>query len=397
MTVRVLVYVQHLLGIGHLARMQRIARSLVARGATVCLVQGGTDAGLTRVAGAEVVQLAPTRVLADNMSQLLHADGRVFTEADQANRRDHLLAELTRFRPDVLLVEAFPFGRRQMRFELIPLLTTARAIGVPVIAASIRDILQNSWKPGRAEETVAAVETFFDLVLIHGDEASTPLGMTFPLAEAIHARLRYTGMVGPELPVAAVEHTDAVVSAGGGSVGDKLLACAIAAAPLSSLHGGSWLVLAGQNASEEDVLRLRDMAAASSSRITVLQSVPDLPAHLKAARLSISQAGYNTVADVLAVGCASVLVPFARGGETEQTTRAEALAAARRAMVVRENDLDPQRLAAAVDQALVLPSPGIVQLGGASRTADLLFEALASRRGSTSSLESQGRMLSYRS
>ncbi len=39
------------------------------------------------------------------------------------------------------------------------------------------------------------------------------------------------------------------------------------------------------------------------------------------AELSVSQAGYNTVCDVLRAGCRSLLVPFSAGGETEQTAR----------------------------------------------------------------------------
>jgi predicted glycosyltransferase len=394
MTLRVLVYVQHLLGIGHLARIQRIARSLVARGADVCIARGGVDAGLPDIEGAEIFQLAPARVTAEEMSVLLHADGRPFTDADQRERCDQLLALLMRFQPDVLLVEAFPFGRRQMRFELLPLLTKARELNVSVIAASIRDILQNNWKPGRAEETVAAVKAYFDLVLVHGEEASTPLGLTFPLADAIAAKTRYTGLVGPPSGRSVIHAYDVVVSAGGGSVGSALLQCAIAAAPLSRLGNGAWLVLTGKNAPGADIARLEGQARSSRARITIAQSVPDLPAHLRGAKLSISQAGYNTVADVLAVGCASVLVPFARGGETEQTARAEALAAARRAVMIAEDNLDPMRLAAAIDEALALPQPKSLQLDGASRSADILFEALVNHRTAGGRLESRTRMLS---
>ena len=39
---RVFFYVQHLLGIGHIARASRVARTLVADGFDVTLVTGGT-------------------------------------------------------------------------------------------------------------------------------------------------------------------------------------------------------------------------------------------------------------------------------------------------------------------------------------------------------------------
>jgi predicted glycosyltransferase len=179
MSARALVYVQHLLGIGHLARVNRIARALHAAGVHTTLVQGGLDADLPPVDGVELIRLAPVRVTASDMTTLLHADGQVFTESDKAARSDRLLECLRETRPDILLLEAFPFGRRQMRFELMPLLNEASIMHVPVIAASIRDLLQENRKPGRAEETVDLVNRYFDQVLVHGERKLTPLSRTF--------------------------------------------------------------------------------------------------------------------------------------------------------------------------------------------------------------------------
>jgi predicted glycosyltransferase len=374
-TARVLIYVQHLLGVGHLARMSRIAESLVMAGMRVTLVQGGAETGLKPSAGVEIARLAPVKVEAADMSVLLHADGKPFAEADKAARRDHLLGLLAVAQPDILLIEAFPFGRRQMRFELLPLLEAARAQGVAVIASSIRDILQESRKPGRAEETAALVERWFDLVLVHGDERLTPLALTFPLAERVAAKVRYTGLVGPPQPTRAEGGFAVVVSAGGGVVGAGLLRAAVAAAPLTRLAGKKWLILAGNNLPDVDFDGLRTLAAGMPA-ITIRRSVPDLPAHLRDATLSISQAGYNTVADVLAAGCRSVLVPFAAGGETEQATRADALAAAGRAVALAEDALTPAALAAAIDRAAAMPKPAPQAFDGGANTARALRSAL---------------------
>ncbi len=248
---RALVYVQHLLGIGHLARIRRIAASLVEAGVETVLVEGGTPTGLAPAAGVETIQLTPVRVAANAMSLLLHADGSPFTEADKAARRDQLLAIAARHQPDILLIEAFPFGRRAMRFELLPLLAAAGRQGAAVIASSVRDILQESGDLRRAEETVETLNRHFDLLLVHGDEALTPLSLTFPLADRITAPIRYTGTVGPR-PAAGVQHGyAAIVSAGGGVVGETLLATAIAARGLSPLADAPWLVLTGPNLPDE--------------------------------------------------------------------------------------------------------------------------------------------------
>jgi predicted glycosyltransferase len=380
MSARALVYVQHLLGIGHLARVNRIARALHGAGVQTTLVQGGPDAGLLPVDGIDLVRLAPVKVTASDMATLLHADGQVFTQTDKTTRRNHLLASLRSIRPDMLLLEAFPFGRRQMRFELMPLLDEARSMQVPVIAASIRDLLQDNRKPGRAEETVDLVNRCFDLVLVHGDAQLTPLAKTFPLAHHIADRTHYTGLVGPDPPAAIHRKHAVVVSAGGGVVGAALLEAAIRAAPLTLFRDDHWLVLTGPNLPEADFNHLKALAAVISARIEVIRSVPDLPAYLAGARVSVSQAGYNTVADILVAGCAAVLVPFASGGETEQSMRAQALAASGRAVVVHEYHLDPDRIAAAIRQALLLPPAPVMQLDGGSQTAAILLAEVARKK-----------------
>jgi predicted glycosyltransferase len=394
MTARALVYVQHLLGIGHLARVNRIAGALHAAGVRTTLVQGGPDAGLPQASGLDVVRLTPVKVAAEDMTALLHADGRPFTDADKTARRDQLLAVLRRTRPDILVVEAFPFGRRQMRFELLPLLEEARAMHVPVIASSIRDLLQENRKPGRAEETVALVNRWFDLVLVHGEAELTPLTRTFPLAGQIAARTRYTGLVGPDRPDTIKSGHAVVVSAGGGAVGARLLESAIMAAPLTPFRDEPWLVLTGPNLPEADITRLQALAAAASARIKVIRSVPDLPARLAGARISVSQAGYNTVADVLVAGCPAVLAPFAAGGETEQTMRAEALAASGRAAIVREEALGPESIAAAIRHAVSLPPAPAMRLDGGQRSAAILLAAFDSQNASNKAVETLAPVLS---
>ncbi len=377
---RALVYVQHLLGIGHLARIRRIAASLVEAGVETVLVEGGTPTGLAPAAGVETIQLTPVRVAANAMSLLLHADGSPFTEADKAARRDQLLAIAARHQPDILLIEAFPFGRRAMRFELLPLLAAAGRQGAAVIASSVRDILQESGDLRRAEETVETLNRHFDLLLVHGDEALTPLSLTFPLADRITAPIRYTGTVGPR-PAAGVQHGyAAIVSAGGGVVGETLLATAVAARGLSPLADAPWLVLTGPNLPDEAFARLQEAAKAAGPGVTIERAVRDLASWMASAQVSISQAGYNTVADVLASGCAAVLCPFAAGGETEQTTRAKALAAERRAAVVSEEALAPDTLAAAISAALALPRAAPILHDGGTRSAQILCEAARAKR-----------------
>ncbi|MBZ4138289.1 hypothetical protein JYG56_22835, partial [Escherichia fergusonii] len=85
-----------------------------------------------------------------------------------------------------------------------------------------------------------------------------------------------------------------------------------------------WCLITGPNLSEADFAAL---SHAVPDNVSVVRFRKDFPSLLRGAALSISQAGYNTVCDVLRAQCRSILVPFTAGGETEQTVRANRLAA----------------------------------------------------------------------
>jgi predicted glycosyltransferase len=370
-----LVYVQHLLGIGHLARMARIVAAMRDHGMAVTLVRGGFPVAGFDVQHVETIQLDPVQADAHALSRLVGADGLVFDEMRQDRRRDALLAVLERLRPDILLVEAFPFGRRAMRFELLPLLERARVLGTKVIASSIRDILQDNRKPGRAEETAATIERWFDFVLVHGDEAATPLMDSFALAERIAGQTVYTGIVAPETPVANLARHGVIVSAGGGAVGSALIRAAIGAAQPGVMGHMPWLMLTGPNMAGQERAALRDICPPN---VEIRDFVTDLPGRLSGAAMSVSQAGYNTVADLLVSGCPAVLVPFEAGGETEQLVRARMMERAGRAVVLRENDLSATTISQAIANAAALPMPvPSVALNGAAATARALLAKLA--------------------
>src|SRR3954467_5547377 len=111
----------------------------------------------------------------------------------------------------------------------------------------------------------------------------------------------------------------------------------------------------------------------SSSIASAPTSPPPSPAAPRGCRLSVSQAGYNTVLDLLAARARAVLVPFAARRETEQPLRAERLAALGAAELVRETELSAAVLSAAIERAAARPRPSLViDTGGASRSAQVI-------------------------
>lgn len=373
----ILFHVQHLLGIGHDRRAALVARGLAGAGMTVTLLRGGHAVPGVDYGPAGVIQLPPVRAADVGFKTLLDEDGRPIDDAWRERRRDAALRAFNDVAPDLLLVESFPFARRAFRFELIPLLEAAKAAGVPT-ACSVRDILVAKPDPARVAEVVGTVERLIDTVLVHGDPALIPFGATFPAAARIEDRIRYTGYVAAPTAPAATEGDGAgevLVSVGGGAVGLPLLRAALAARPLTPAHDTVWRLLAGPDVAEEDVRALR---AAAPAGVVVERARPDFPALLARCRLSISQAGYNTVLDLLQAGCRAVVVPFAAGSETEQATRARLLEQRGRLTVVEEAGLTPESLAAGVSRALAAapPTPIRLELDGAARTARLLAGAV---------------------
>lgn len=375
---RVFFYVQHLLGIGHIVRASRIATAMQAAGLDVTIVTGGKPVDGFPGPSLKHIELPPVIASNSGFAGLANVEGVPVDEAFLARRVDVLLSAFRDCAPDAVLIEAFPFGRRQMRFELLPLLDAiASAEHTPLLFSSVRDILQENRKPGRDEETVRLVEDHFDGVLVHGDPQFVRLEETFPLADRIADKVHYTGVVAPELPEPSKDRFDVVVSAGGGAVGAALIDAAIQAQRLLQ-DQRSWCLITGPNLPEEDFDRL---SAQTPAQVTLVRFRRDFPNLLMNATLSISQAGYNTVGDLLRTNCAAVLVPFASGGETEQTVRAQKLSALGFAEVVPEDGLTGERLAGAIrtaDRKTARPSVAIAA-DGALRTAELIRQMLAER------------------
>jgi predicted glycosyltransferase len=274
------------------------------------------------------------------------------------------------------IIEAFPFGRSEMRFELIPLLEMARSVTPkPLIVCSIRDILQASGKPERVAETLELVKEFFDFVLVHGDPNFASLDETFPGAAEIAGKIHYTGMVSGSgaLPVSdGSADGDILVSAGGGATrSERLLETAIAAKPLSRARDRHWRLLAGPNLPEQEY---RKLSSKLPEGITLEPNRDDFASLLAQCAVSVSQAGYNTVVDLIRSRCRSVLVPYSDRGETEQLFRARRLADKGLAQLVEADELGPKSLAGAIDAALIGPAPGPanIDIDGAEKSASLI-------------------------
>lgn len=372
----ILFYVQHLLGIGHVFRATRVARALSHAGARVVLAWGGTRLPSIDLSGLEMLWLDPVKADGAMFSALVDPEGAPFGEERKAARRDMLLRALDELRPHIVITEAFPFGRRQMRFELEPFMLAARAAPWrPLTIASIRDIMQENRKESRVAESMDWFDRCYDLLLVHGDPSLIRIEETLQGASAILDKVRYSGLVTPDAPDLSAEpshRADVVVSAGGGAVGHALTRAAIGANRYSARFPGNWLLVVGPERDEAEYDALKQEAGEG---MTVVRFVPDLARVLASAQVSVSRAGYNTVGDLLRARCRSVLVPFAGGRETEQLRRASLLYERGLVAMLTDDELSPRALGEAVDRAATLP-PLAADLAcdGATRSAAIVLE-----------------------
>lgn len=372
---RVFFYVQHLLGIGHIQRASLLVKACVAAGMTVTVASGGESVTGFDFGTATLVQLPPVRSADAGFSGLVDQAGNSLSESFKLDRCHQLLSAFNDSNADIVVIENYPFGRRQLRWELKPLLKAANErVERPLVTTSIRDILQCR-STERETETTDLIAEYFDAVLVHGDAGFLPLSQSFGQLNRISEKLVYTGYVinngAMPLVISDAGKDEVIVSAGGGAVGFGLMKTALDARGTGYLSELTWRFLLGPNVSEQDRKQLQQ----NTSENCVFESVrQDFPVLLKNCKLSVSQAGYNTVMDILQAGCPALLIPFERGGETEQRLRTDRLEAMNRCASLSENALDSQSFIQNAERALKMDFSSAVNINrqGAENTASIL-------------------------
>ena len=298
----------------------------------------------------------------------------------RAARTAALLAALAEVAPDALVIEAYPFGRRALRFELEPLVAAARARAPrPLVLCSLRDIIVAPTQSERQREIVARVRADFCTRRWY---TATPMIASRQVFRS--PPKSPTGSFTPDMSQhpsraggSAGATDEVLVSAGGGAGGGALLRAALAARRLGCQADARWRLLAGPNLPPAEFAAL---AATAPAGVAVERYRADFTALLQSCRVSVSQAGYNTVMDVLAARTPAVLVPFADMRETEQSLRAELLAARGVVEVLPPAALSPQTLAEAIARAVSRPPALLgIDLSGSTQTAREIARMLATQ------------------
>jgi predicted glycosyltransferase len=300
-------------------------------------------------------------------------------------RKKRIIAEYERVKPEILVIELFPFGRLRFADELIPLLELAKfAGGSTKVVCSLRDILVNKRQQQQFEEFALGIANrYFDLLLIHSDPRFQRLEETFARVAELKCPIVYTGFVKQRLDeesgsIAYLPEPEAgvktiLVSIGGGRVGVELIDCAIEASRL--MAGGlphRMYIFTGPYLPDADFSRLQAKIEGRPN-IILDRFTTRFSSYLRRSDLSISMAGYNTCMNIIATGARAIVYPFTGNNNEEQSIRAEKLRALGIVDLIRRQELEPELLAEMIASALRKPAdpigPSFLDLDGAGKTA----------------------------
>lgn len=389
---RLMFYCQHLLGMGHLMRSLDIMRAL--KQFEVQFIHGGEPMEIGLPDFVELIQLPPIRS-DEHLKHIRSIDNIRNIDTIKLQRQAHLMTAFEAFRPHIMLIELFPFGRPQFAYELLPVLARNRVAAHPArVVCSVRDILVKKSSPELHEAKVCEViNRYFDQVLIHSDPDFQRLDDSFSRVADLKAPLCYTGYVAQPVRENDTSQYNArveggcdkllVASIGGGRIGHALLEAAIKASTV--LHPTlphRLFIFTGPYMEQRHYDRLL-ASNISQSHITLERFTQNFVNVLAEADLSISMAGYNTCMNILQTGVRALVLPFSWGGNDEQARRAAKLQARGLLEILNEDDLDPQRLARKIRFALDRPRQhGTLRLqtDGARTTAYLLDKVYSQPR-----------------
>ena len=348
---KIMIYCQHVLGVGHFFRILEIARGLSDH--DVILVTGGNDVPVKLPGHIRNVRL-PALMMDKRFSNLYSPDSTKSPDRIKQKRKQLLMALFETEDPDIFLVELYPFGRKAFRFELDPVLDKIRREKNCRAVCSLRDILVEKEDVVSYESRVIkSLNQNFDGLLIHSDPGVLPLDTTFSRMKDIRIPVKYTGFVTPFPHLARAGKIRkslgaeedmflVVVSAGGGNVGQELLMAAARAHDFLPSRV-CMVLLTGPYMEKKERLQVQALAG---DGIHVADFREDFVSLLHAADLSVSMGGYNTLVNILAARVPALIFPFDQN--REQALRALTFGKCAPIHVIGRQDLVPHCLAARI-------------------------------------------------
>jgi predicted glycosyltransferase len=363
-------------GLGHLRRTINLARAVTEADpeATALIVTGSAALGSfelpTRV---DTVKLPVFRREANGT--LYAATLGVDMPMIESLRSEILRSAAIAFDPDVVVVDKTPLG---LRDELVPMLEELRRRDRARIVLGLRNVedeparVRAAWAEGN---TLAAVERYYDLVVVYGPEETTGDALSCLGGADLSVPVEHVGFVGnrpASTPPDDLPDGYLLVTVGGGSDGHDLIDAVLDCEQHAPLPFPI-VVVTGPLMPADEVARLASRCDGDHLRLFDFRH--DMANALAGARGVVTMAGYNTISEVLQTGVPALVVPRVRPS-AEQLIRANDLVALGLVDMLHPDSITPERMWHAVLQMTARPRRPIdnADYRGAARTAELLHQ-----------------------
>ncbi|MEW8084674.1 MAG: hypothetical protein AB2823_03835 [Candidatus Thiodiazotropha endolucinida] len=212
---KVLIYCQSTYGFGHIDRTMAIAKTLREKFDVYLIYGGAIPERLFDRVEFKIIRLPTIREDRWGSLRAEHEEANLSKVFER--RRRIILEAYNKIKPNVVIVEHYPFGRRLFEQEIFPILEASKKDKTfrSITISSIRDILGTKYDH---EWTMSVANHLFDAVFVHADyryvrDLNEPY-----LSEDLNTPVHYTGYVVPYsgLALTKKEGKYILITGGGG-------------------------------------------------------------------------------------------------------------------------------------------------------------------------------------
>ncbi len=369
MKARGLYWCQHLLGIGHLVRGMNVCKSLIEH-FDIDFLQGGPQDIDLSIQSPNFKHLMLPSLANFPTGGVRDPQGRYSFNEILEQRKEFIKKNLTE-NYAFFICETFPFGKFPFLSEILEIIQHVKKKNPRcLIISACRDCVAVK-EQQIVQAMVELIKDYFDGVLVHSDSKIIQLEETFPRSCEFADKVLYTGIVTSpkKIDFKVKREKRIVVSIGSGVVGEDFVK---AVASVNTFFPNYEFIFSLGPRSPPSLKKVLEtmQQAILPSNIKIFSFLNDFEDILQQCALSLSFAGYNTVADLLHTRTPALVYPLLSMVNPEQEIRAKKFAERGFLRVLSQEDLKPQRLSKIMREALEMPYPSLeINLNGAERTA----------------------------
>ncbi len=359
---KIVVYSHDTFGLGNIRRMLAISKALVEADPdlSILILSGSPMLHAFRIPPQiDYIKLpCLTRTMAGNYeAKFLDLDyGQILRL-----RSNLIQSSILDFDPDLILVDKKPFGvGDELANTLEDLQRLNHRAKLVLLLRDILDSPESTIRIWRKNGYHAAIQKFYDEVLVVGSADIFDLRKEYEFPGASHDKVRFCGYIAREsgrIPrqqfrqqLGFGNEKLILVTTGGGEDGYQLLKCYLNGLHIEKPADTKTLIICGPEM--VDSQRNHIIGLIDGRPDVVMQNfTDDMMACMDAADLVISMGGYNTVCELLTLNKPAIVVPRVEPVK-EQWIRAERMANFGLLRAIHPRDMTPAYLMAAVREEL---------------------------------------------